>query len=280
MSGNSWLWILFPGRCGRLGPSWGVGATGDDANAGVTGQGCGEVGATPALSRRQPGTPKYLGVEAMHPLTGLNVHKAVVHTQVCAQVHTQGEDLHTRVHTGLLQVHHTHLQRCGCTHRDRNTCGHQRAHGQVAHVISMYRYAQVQEHAQALASAQRGAHLGYRYTHRCAGTWMCSTHLCVHTGSHPLGGTTPHGSTQELQRPPRHPKHQGSTADPHPTPCWWQWKPLGFDPKTRFTLPFERPRWSTKSWGCEEGVCQCHAAGAWIAMGKLRQEQGGQCPGC
>lgn len=39
LSGNSWLQILFPGRCsvvqGRLGPSWGVGATGDDASAGA-----------------------------------------------------------------------------------------------------------------------------------------------------------------------------------------------------------------------------------------------------
>lgn len=207
MSGNSWLWILFPGRCGRLGPSWGVGATGDDANAGVTGPGRGEVGATPAPSRRQPGTPKYLGVEAMHPLTGLNVHKAVVHTQVCAQVHTRGEDLHTRVHTGLLQVQHTHLQGCGCTHRDRNTCGHQRAHGRVAHVISMYRYAQVQEHAQALASAEECTPVLKVHAQVCRHLDAQHPPLCAHRITPTWGYNAPwrHPRAPETSQAPKTP---------------------------------------------------------------------------
>lgn len=271
MSGNSWLWILFPGRCGRLGPCWGVGATGDNASTGAVGQRCGEAGTTPAPSRRQPGIPKHVGMEEVQPVIGLNVHKMVVPMQVCAQVPAQGEDLHTRVQT--------HTPTGVGAHTGTGT--RVGTNGWITHGTNTYRHTQT----------GTGTHTGTgERTDGCTPGSQVHRQVCQHLEvQHPPLWT--HRITltwrykapwQHAQAPgtPRHPKHQDSTADPQPIPWWWQWKPLGFDPKTQFTFPLERPRWSTKSWGCEEGTCQCHAVGTWIAMGKLRQEQGGQRPGC
>lgn len=250
MSGNSWLWILFPGRCGRLGPSWGVGATEDDANAGVTGQGCGEVGATPAPSRRQPGTHKYVGVEAMHPLTGLNVHKVVVHTQVCAQVHAWGR-ICTRVCTQASYRCTSHTYGGVGAHTGTGTCVGTSEHTGGSHTCD--KRVQLCTGAGTRTGTGEhtgGAHLCYRYTRRCAGTWMRSTRLCVHTGSHPLGGYNApwqHPRGPGIPQAPKTPGQHCRLSSHTSGSCW-------FNPKTQFTLPFERPQWSSKSWGCEEGV--------------------------
>ncbi|XP_058712422.1 uncharacterized protein LOC131587996 [Poecile atricapillus] len=87
------------------------------------------------------------------------------------------------------------------------------------------------------------------------------------------GPSAAHTSSRD---PPRHPKHRDSTADPTPYPAGGSGLHWGFTSKQGFFSPLRGHGAPPKAGECKEGLCQCHAAGTWIATGKLRQEQGGQ----
>lgn len=179
-----------------------------------------------------------VGMEEVQPIIGLKVHKMVVHMQVRAQVHAQGEDLHTRVQT--------HTPTGVGAHTGTGT--RVGTNGRVTHVTSMYRHTET----------GTGTHTGTdERTDGCTPVSQVHRQVCQHLEvqqpplwTHRITLTWRYKAPwQHAQAPgtPRHPKHQDSTADPQPIPCWWQCKLLGFDPKTQFTLPLDRPWWSTKS---------------------------------
>lgn len=117
------------------------------------------------------------------------------------------------------------------------------------HVTSVYSYAQVQEHAQALASTQ-GVHTCVTGTRAGVPAPGCAAPASVCTQDHThLGGTMPHGSTHEVQGSPRHPKHQGSTADSHPTPV----EAAGSTPKHNSPFPLRGHSGPPKAGGVKKG---------------------------